>query len=335
MYYAVRQHVFGSPQTLVYEEVDPPSPGPGEVRLAVTAAGVHLMDTVLRAGRETGMALPRLPMTPGREAAGLVDAVGAGVDASWLGARVVAYLGHERSGGYATHAVAFADALHRVPDGVDDATAVTMIGTGRTVVGVLEQAALSAGDVVVVTAAAGGMGTLLVQAARQAGARVVGLAGGRLKTGAVLEQGADGAVDYALAGWERRLGAALRGEPATVVFDGVGGSLGRGAAESLGPGGKHLYYGWASDEGHFTTFTEAELEKYGITSHMVVGPSLFALPGGVRRLEETALARAAEGLFRPLVQSFPLSRAAKAHLALESRATVGKVVLRPATDSRP
>ncbi|MEU6389207.1 zinc-binding dehydrogenase [Streptomyces sp. NPDC046939] len=335
MYYAVRQHVFGPPETLVYEEIDPPSPGPGEVRLAVTAAGVHLMDTVLRAGRDMGMALPRLPMTPGREAAGVVDAVGAGVDEGWLGVRVVAYLGHERSGGYATHAVASADALHRVPAGVDDATAVTMIGTGRTVVGVLEQVALSAEDVVVVTAAAGGMGTLLVQAARHAGARVIGLAGGRPKTQAVLEEGADGAVDYTLAGWERRLIEVLGGGRATVVFDGVGGSLGRGAAESLGPGGRHVYFGWASDEGHFTTFTEAELDTYGITSRMVVGPSLFALPGGVRRLEETALARAAEGMFRPLVQFFPLSRAAEAHLALESRATMGKVVLRPEADSRP
>ncbi|WP_217145742.1 zinc-binding dehydrogenase [Streptomyces sp. AC627_RSS907] len=333
--YAVRQHVFGSPETLVYQEVGTPSPGPGEVRLAVTAAGVHLMDTVLRAGREMGMALPRLPMTPGREAAGIVDAVGAGVDAGWLGARVVAYLGHERNGGYATHAVASADTLHRVPDGVDDATAVAMIGTGRTAVGVLEQAALSAGDVVVVTAAAGGMGTLLVQAARQAGAKVVGLAGGRHKTEAVLEQGADGAVDYTRADWERRLGEALLGGPSTVVLDGVGGRLGRGAAESLGPGGRHLYYGWASDEGHFTTFTEAELEKYGITSQLVVGPSLFALPGGIRRLEETALDWAARSRFRPVVQSFPLSRAAEAHLALETRATMGKVVLRPEADSRP
>jgi NADPH2:quinone reductase len=186
-----------------------------------------------------------------------------------------------------------------------------------------------------VTAAAGGLGTLLVQAARQAGARVIGLVGGRQKTEAVLEQGADGAVDYTAADWERQLGEALRGEASTVVFDGVGGRLGRGAAQSLGSGGRHLYYGWASDEGHFTTFTEAELEQYGITSHLVVGPSLFALPGGIRRLEETALDQAAKGLFRPVVQSFPLALAAQAHSELETRATVGKVVLRPEAGSRP
>ncbi|WP_030681838.1 zinc-binding dehydrogenase [Streptomyces cellulosae] len=331
--YAVRQYVFGPPDRLVYEKVDCPLPGPGEVRIAVTAAGVHLMDTVLRAGRDLGMALPRLPMTPGREVAGVVDAVGPGVDESWLGVRAVAYLGHERNGGYAEFAVAPAEALHSVPDEVDDATAVAMIGTGRTTTGVLEQAALTAGDVVVVTAAAGGMGALLVQAARRAGALVVGLAGGAHKTAVVLEQGANGAVDYTVPGWEARLAEALGDASSTVVFDGVGGRLGRAAAESLGAGGRHLYFGWASDEGRFATFTPEELAKSGITSRLAVGPTLFALPGGIRRLEETALGWAAADLMRPLVHAFPLSRAAQAHQALETRATVGKVVLRPETDT--
>ncbi|MFF5900945.1 zinc-binding dehydrogenase [Streptomyces argenteolus] len=332
--YAIRQHAFGAPDKLVYEEMDAPAPGPREVRLAVTAAGVHLMDTVLRAGREMGMALPRLPMTPGREAAGVVDAVGADVDEAWLGARVVAYLGHERNGGYATHAVTSVDTLHRIPDGIDDDAAVTMIGTGRTAIGILEQAALSAGDVVVVTAAAGGLGTLFVQAARQAGAVVVGLAGSRHKLDVVLEQGANAAVDYTLPGWEERLDEVLGGVPSTVVLDGVAGRLGRAAAESLGKGGRHLYFGWASDEGHFASFSPQEFEKYGITSELAVGPTMFELPGGIRRLEETALQWASAGRVRPVVQSFPLARAAEAHHALETRATIGKVVLRPADGRR-
>ncbi|THC43441.1 zinc-binding dehydrogenase [Streptomyces sp. A1499] len=332
--YAIRQYEFGPPETLVYEETAPPSPGPGEVLIAVTAAGVHLMDTVLRAGREMGMALPRLPMTPGREAAGVVEAVGAGVGEDWLGARVVAYLGHERNGGYAALAVAPVEALHRVPATLDDAAAVAMIGTGRTAVGVLRQAALSADDVVVVTAAAGGLGTLFVQEARRADALVVGLAGGRHKTALALEHGAHGAIDYTRPDWRERLADELKGRASTVVLDGVGGRLGRTAAESLGAGGRHLYFGWASDEGHFTRFDADELEKYRISSEMVVGPSLFALPGGVRGLEETALSWAATGRLRPVVRCYPLAEAAEAHRALESRASVGKVVLRPGAGSR-
>jgi NADPH2:quinone reductase len=136
--HAIRQYVFGPVDNLRYDEVPDLVPGPGEVRIAVGAAGVHVMDTVLRAGLEGGLPLPELPMTPGREVAGTVDAVGDGVDGTWRGRRVAAYLGHERSGGYAEFAVADSDSLLVVPDGMGDAEAVAMIGTGRTVVGILE-----------------------------------------------------------------------------------------------------------------------------------------------------------------------------------------------------
>ena len=111
-------------------------------------------------------------MTPGREVAGTVDAVGPGVDdasaAGWLGRRVVVHLG-AASGGYASQAVAPVDALIAIGDDVDAAEAVAMVGTGRTALGILGEAQLAAHDVVIVTAAAGGLGTLLVQAASNAG----------------------------------------------------------------------------------------------------------------------------------------------------------------------
>src|SRR5689334_25327713 len=114
---AIRQHEFGGPGTLRLEEVADPVPGPGRVRIAVAAAGVHLLDTALRAGRGGGpFPLPALPMTPGREVAGTVDAVGTGVDDAWRGRAVVAHLG-QASGGYARLAVADVTALHPVPDG--------------------------------------------------------------------------------------------------------------------------------------------------------------------------------------------------------------------------
>jgi NADPH:quinone reductase len=110
--HAIRLHAFGPAGNLRYEEVDDPRPGPGQARIAVAAAGVHLIDTVLREGRPMGpLALPDLPTIPGREVAGIVDAVGPQVDERWLGRRVVAHLG-PASGGYAELAVRETEALH-------------------------------------------------------------------------------------------------------------------------------------------------------------------------------------------------------------------------------
>lgn len=166
----------------------------------MSAAGVHLIDTSLRAGRPIGpLPLPDLPAIPGREVAGAVDALGEGVEPSWLGARVVAHLG-PASGGYATRAVCDVERLHVIPEGFSDAAAVTMIGTGRTTMAILDRARITADDVVVVTAAAGGIGSLLVQAARNAGATVVAAVGGPLKVAHARAQGADIVVDYDEAG---------------------------------------------------------------------------------------------------------------------------------------
>ena len=113
--HAIRLHAFGPPESLRYEHVEDPRPGPGQARIAVAAAGVHLIDTALRAGRAMGpLALPELPTIPGREVAGVVDAVGPEVDEAWLGRRVVAHLG-PAGGGYAELAVREADALHALP----------------------------------------------------------------------------------------------------------------------------------------------------------------------------------------------------------------------------
>src|SRR4051794_12580567 len=191
---AIRLHAFGPAENLRYEEVGDPEPGRGQVRIAVAAAGVHVIDTVIRCGRQEGpLPLPELPAIPGREVAGVVEALGPGVDDGLLGGRVVAHLG-PASGGYAELAVREADALHAIPDGLADDAAVAMIGTGRTAMAILEVAQPIADDVVLVTAAAGGLGSLLVQAARNAGATVVGAAGGEAKVARARELGAAVAV---------------------------------------------------------------------------------------------------------------------------------------------
>ncbi|CAM5714957.1 zinc-binding dehydrogenase [Streptomyces hirsutus] len=176
--HAIRLHAFGPAENLTHEQVEDPRPGPGQVRITVRAAGVHLLDTALRQGQQGPAPAPAtLPTVPGREVAGVVDALGDGTPAHWLGKRVVAHLGFA-PGGYAELAVTDADRLHEIPERLDFAQAVAMIGTGRTVMGIVQFAEPGPGDVVVVPAAAGGIGTLLVQYAKNAGATVVGLAGG-------------------------------------------------------------------------------------------------------------------------------------------------------------
>ncbi|MEV4440193.1 zinc-binding dehydrogenase [Streptomyces sp. NPDC049577] len=336
---AVRLHTFGPAENLVHETVADPVPGPGQVRVAVTAAGVHLVDAALRAGDPNGpYPLPELPTVPGREVAGTVDALGEGTDPRWLGRRVVAHLGAV-PGGYAELAVTDAGRLHEIPDGVGDAEAIAMIGTGRTALGILSFTELGERDekdVVIVTAAAGGVGSLLVQYARNAGATVVGLAGGPAKVRHVRALGADIALDYTAPDWTERARTELWGRSATVVLDGVGGDAARAAVGLLGPGGTHLVFGWSSrgtTGGGPLELTPEELSARSLTSRNVLGPAMLERFGGgqtgLRRLEELALSDAAAGTVVPAVQRFRLADAAAAHRALETRATTGKVVLVP------
>jgi NADPH2:quinone reductase len=324
---AIRLHEFGPPENLVYEEVEDPQPGAGQVRIAVAAAGVHLIDTTIRAGVQRGpLPLPDLPAIPGREVAGVVDALGAGVDEIWLGRRVVAHLG-PASGGYAELAVREVDAVHALPDGVAEDEAVAMIGTGRTTLGILEVAQVAPDDVALITAAAGGIGSLLVQAVREAGAVAVGVAGGEEKVARVHELGATVAIDYTAPDWAEAVREALGDARVTVAFDGVGGTLGRGALELLAPGGRLILFGWSSGEP--TRLSASDLFARGLTASAAIGPRILNRPGGMRDLEEQALAALAEGRLSPLVQRFALAEAAAAHAALEARATVGKAVLVP------
>jgi NADPH:quinone reductase len=325
--HAIRLHAFGPPESLVYEEVEDPQPGPGQVRIVVAAAGVHLIDTTIRAGVQRGpMPLPDLPSIPGREVAGTVDALGSGVDEAWLGRRVVAHLG-PASGGYAELAVRDVDSVHALPDGVADDEAVAMIGTGRTTLAILEVAAPTAADVALVTSAAGGIGALLVQALRDAGAVVVGLVGSRKKDARVRELGATAVIDYTARDWTDGVRAALGDAQATVAFDGVGGEVGRAALELLAPGGRLILYGFSSGEP--TRLSASDLFARGLTASAAIGPRVLNRPGGLRDLEEQALAALAERRLVPLVQRFALADAAQAHAALEARATVGKAILVP------
>jgi NADPH2:quinone reductase len=357
---AIRHHSFGPPEVLTLEQIPDPAPGPGEVLVDAVAHGVHLLDTSIRRG-EAGppLPLPTLPTVPGREIGGTVAAVGPGVDASWIGRPVAAHLGAvPDGGGYARRVVVGADKLHALPDGtdgtpLDPADAIAMIGTGRMAVYTLDIAAVTADDVVVVTGAAGGLGTLFVQEALHAGARVVALAGGEAKLKVLRDLVPDeltgrlSLVDYSAPGWTDAARAALGASSATLVLDGVGGDLGTAATALLGDGsssagvfdggssndspphagGRLVAYGWASGApNRYTSWAGAEQIESAIEVRYAVGPDAPPM-GDQRPYQERALVNAASGRWRVATHRVPFAEAARAHRELEERRTTGKVVL--------
>ncbi|WP_433465577.1 zinc-binding dehydrogenase [Spirillospora sp. CA-128828] len=324
---AIRQHAFGGPEQLRLEEVPDPRPADDQVRIRVESAGVHLLDTIVRQGGGGRGGAPSLPMTPGREVAGVVDEVGADVDTDLAGRRVVADLGLV-GGGYAELALASAAAVHLLPDDVEADSAVAMVGTGRTTLAILALAAPAADDVVLVTAAAGGIGTLLVQACRAAGATVVGVAGGTDKVALARRIGADHAIDYSRPDWPDTVRDDLAGRPVTLALDGVGGQIGRSALELLGVTGRLVMFGSAS--GSLTELSAGDLFNQGISVASAIGVRILQRPGGTRPLERDALQALYDKRLIPVVgQRLALADAPDAHAALQSRATTGKTVLRP------
>jgi NADPH:quinone reductase len=318
---AIRLHEFGPASNLILDELPDLRPTAGQVRIAVEASGVHLLDTSLRRGEPGPMPPPHLPTIPGREVAGVVDLVGAGVDDSWLGRRVVAHLG-TMPGGYAEQAVTALGTLFSVPDDVSLPDAVAAVGTGRTALGILELEPPAKDDVVLVPSAAGGLGWLLVQAAKAAGATVIAAAG-RGRVAALTPLGADLVADYADPGWSEEVRA--RTDGVTLAYDGVGGEVGRQSLELLRPGGRLVMFGFSS--GAATRFDSDDVVSRAITVGWSLGPRMQALPGGIPGLAARALDRVAAGEWRPLVTTYPLAEAARAHADLEGRRAMGKVVL--------
>ena len=312
---AVVLREFGPPAGLVVDQLPDPQPGPGQALVAVQLASVTFVETQIRAGRPPHPAMaPALPVVPGNGVGGRVAAVGAGGDPALVGRRVVTTTGG--TGGYAERAVVAADALIEVPDELAMADAVALLADGRTALALVEAVAPQPGETVLVLAAGGGVGSLLVQLAVAAGARGVAAAAGPRKGELARELGAELAVDYAQAGWTARAGEV------DAVFDGVGGPLAAAAFDLVTLGGRFCSFGMAS--GAFSPITDAVAADFGVT----LVRAITLTPERQRTLSERALALAAAGRLRPLVgQTFALDRAGDAHAAIESRATIGKTLL--------
>jgi NADPH:quinone reductase len=316
---------FGPPERLVAEEVPDPVAGPGQVVITVEAAGITFIETLTRAGRTLGpRPLPDLPVVLGNGVGGVVTALGPGTDPALAGARVVSVTGG--TGGYAEQVAVDAAEPIKVPDSLPLTAAVALLADGRTALALTEQAAPAAGEWVLVEAAGGGVGNLLVQLVTAAGARVIGAASGQRKLDLARERGAAATVDYSQPDWPARVPEITGGAGLDLVFDGVGGDLGQAAFGLVADGGRFCLMGAAS--GTITQPPPDEVERRKVE---VIGLwSVQRTPAQLRDLAVAALAEAAAGRLRATIgQTFPLGRAAGAHAAIEARATLGKTLLVP------
>ncbi|MFD3939296.1 zinc-binding dehydrogenase [Streptomyces sp. NPDC058611] len=319
---ATQAREFGGPEVLVPVEVPDPVAGPGQVLVAVAAVDTIFVETQVRSGWGQEFFPITPPYVPGGGIAGTVRATGEGVDPGWTGRRVVASIGS--TGGYAELAVAPVEALAAVPDGVSLTDAAALVHDGVTATKLLDTTALKPGEQVLVVGASGGMGTVLVQLAKAAGARVVGVARGERKTALVRELGADAVIDGAAPDWARQAREALGGGGADVVLDGVGGEIGLAAYALVADGGRFSAHG--APTGGFAPVDPADaaargVRLLGIGDVQMTVPQHAGFAAGVLR-------SAAAGDLRPVIGgTFPLDQAAAAHQAIESRTLLGKTVI--------
>ncbi|NUP48734.1 MAG: zinc-binding dehydrogenase [Catenulispora sp.] len=317
----IRVREFGDPSVLKLEETPDPVPGAGQAVIDVEIAGVVFGDTIVRSGRYP---FP-LPYVPGLEVGGLVRAVGPDVDSALVGRRVVAAT-PKMVGGYADQAAVDAAALCEVPEGVAIERAVPVFQAGAMALGLLDAMQVKTGETILITAAAGRIGTLLVQAAKNARMIVVAAVGGPDKAEAV--SGADVVVDYSKPDWVDRVVAATGGG-VDVALDAVGGEVGAGVLAALRDGaGRFGTYGFAS--GEWTAFDAATVGRRGLTIVGAAGVT-FHKPASLQRADTVrALRELASGRLTPRIHAvWALADAAEAHTALADRRTIGAVLLKP------
>ena len=317
---AVRHHRFGAPDVLVLDEIPDPSPGPGQLLVRVSAAGVNFADVLLRArSGPTARFRPSvdLPATPGIEVAGTVLAAGPDTETALVGRRVTCFI---PNGGYAELALVPVAGAVPIPDGLDDNRALALLAQGATAVGVIDAAGLTADDTVLVEAASGGIGSLLVQLAKRAGATVVAAASSERKLEVARRLGADRLVDYSRPGWTDQVG------PLTVVLETVGGKTAIEAFRQLsGLGSRAVLYGYAS--GEQPEITAADVFEVGAA---LIPFSLGRNPQLLPDLNRRALDLGTAGELEPVIGDvLPLAEAARAHRALEDRSSIGKLILTP------
>ena len=324
MAHAIRFHKTGGPEELAFEEVAIGEPGPGQARVRHTAIGVNYIDTYHRSGLYP---LP-LPSGLGNEAAGIVEAVGAGVDWIKPGDRVASGTGP--LGAYSTQRIVPADRLVKLPDDVDDRTAAAIMLKGLTVQYLFRQTYRLKGDeTILFHAAAGGVGLLACQWARALGVKMIGTVGSDDKAKLAREHGCAHTIVYTRENFVDRVKEITGGKGVPVVYDGVGKDTFPASLDCLQPRGMFVSYGNAS--GPVAAFNLGMLAQKG--SLYATRPTLVNY--ATDRESLNAMASELFGMVRSgkikadVRQTFALKDAAEAHRALQSRQTTGSTLLLP------
>ena len=320
---AVRVYETGGAEKLVYEDAPDLSPGPGQVLVKIKAIGLNFIDVYYR----TGLYKTRLPFVPGTEAAGIVDKIGEGVTTVRAG-DPVAYAG--TIGAYAECALVNAAQLVQLPAEIDLQVAAAVMLQGMTAHYLTASAfPLKSGDTVLIHAAAGGVGLLLIQMAKRIGARVVGTVSTEEKAALARSAGADHVILYTETDFEQEVKKITGGVGVDVVYDSVGRTTFDKSLNSLRRRGMMVLFGQSSgpvppfDPNMLNPKGSLYLTRPGLPHYTATREELLWRAGDVLKLVSTC------DLKVKIDRIYPLREASQAHRALESRQTKGKVLLEP------
>jgi NADPH2:quinone reductase len=313
----------GGPEVLEWKETETRAPGAGEVLVRHTAVGLNFIDVYHR----TGLYPMQLPMTPGMEAAGVVEAVGDGVADMKPGDRV-AYTGNAGPGSYCELRVLPRSKLYKVPKTIDDATAAAIMLKGATVEYLVRRTfPVKAGDWALLHAAAGGVGLLASQWLHALGAHVIGTVGSEEKAELAKANGCEHVILYREEDVPARVREITAGRGVDVAYDSVGGATFFGSLDSLRPRGMMVTFGNAS--GPVEPMAPLELAKRG--SLFLTRPTIGHYYATQEDSDEGIAALfdvVGSGRVKPHIGArYPLADAAQAHRDLEARRTVGSTVL--------
>lgn len=321
----VRYHEYGPPEVLRSEETEKPEPGPGMVRLRAEAIGVNFAGLQERQGIFYARSIP-LPASPGGDVVGFVDAVGPDVTGVRLGTRVASVIFKDS---YADYVLARARDLVPVPAEMNAAEATMLSSPGQVGLEVVKAAGLRPGESVLVHAAAGAIGHLVVQMVKALGAgTVIAAANSPAKLAFAKELGADAGVDYSRPGWDDEV-REIAGGGVDIVLDSVGADITPKSVALLKPRGRLVFYGSAAGGKELPTVSMDDITGLRYVTHF----TMSALDGDLKTIEEgarTVSEMVLSGKVRPVVHTeLPLTEAAKAHEVMESRTQLGRVVLVP------